>query len=158
MQRNYNFLKPVADLNAEKGSSKLTVKDLNTVEKYADKLYKSLGVDVEFTRHFLDRVNDARNIKQITIAELIRLFKQSYKKYGKEIPKLGNDAQAVLNDIKTDINMPFVLKWDGKEFELIAKTIMRKKDFKTSNKKLSFEENQPKRILRLAKSFKRKYD
>ena len=47
---------------------------------------------------------------------------------------------------------------DGKEFELIAKTIMRKKDFKTSNKKLSFEENQPKRILRLAKSFKRKYD
>ena len=158
MQRNYNFLKPVADLNAEKGSSQLTVKDLDTVEKYADKLYKSLGVDVEFTRHFLDRVNDARNIKQITIAELIRLFKQSYKKYGKEIPKLGNDAQAGLNDIKTDINMHFVLKWDGKKFELIAKTIMRKKDFKTSNKKLSFEENQPKRILRLAKSFKRKYD
>ena len=158
MQRNYNFLKPVADLNAEKGSSQLTAKDLDTVEKYADKLYKSLGVDIEFTRHFLDRVNDTRNIKQITVAELIRLFKQSYKKYGKQIPKLGNDAQAVLNDIKTDINMPFVLKWDGKEFELIAKTIMRKKDFKTSNKKLSFEENQPKRILRLAKSFKRKYD
>ena len=158
MQRNYNFLKPVADLNAEKGSSQLTAKDLDTVEKYADKLYKSLGVDIAFTRHFLDRVNDTRNIKQITVAELIRLFKQSHKKYGKEIPKLGNDAQAVLNDIKTDINMPFVLKWDGKEFELIAKTIMRKKDFKTSNKKLSFEENQPKRILRLAKSFKRKYD
>lgn len=158
MQRNYNFLKPVADLNAEKGSSQLTSKDLDTVEKYADKLYKSLGVDIEFTRHFLDRVNDTRNVKQITVAELIRLFKQSYKKYGKQIPKLGNDAQAVLNDIKTDINMPFVLKWDGKEFELIAKTIMRKKDFKTSNKKLSFEENQPKRILRLAKSFKRKYD
>ena len=158
MQRNYNFLKPVADLNAEKGSSQLTAKDLDTVEKYADNLYKSLGVDIAFTRHFLDRVNDTRNIKQITVAELIRLFKQSYKKYGKQIPKLGNDAQAVLNDIKTDINMPFVLKWDGKELELIAKTIMRKKDFKTSNKKLSFEENQPKRILRLAKSFKRKYD
>ena len=158
MQRNYNFLKPVADLNAEKGSSQLTAKDLDTVEKYADKLYKSLGVDIAFTRHFLDRVNDTRNVKQITVAELIRLFKQSFKKYGKQIPKLGNDAQAVLNDIKTDINMPFVLKWDGKEFELIAKTIMRKKDFKTSNKKLSFEENQPKRILRLAKSFKRKYD
>ena len=158
MQRNYNFLKPVADLIAEKGSSELTAKDLDTVEKYADKLYKSLGVDIAFTRHFLDRVNDTRNVKQITVAELIRLFKQSYKKYGKQIPKLGNDAQAVLNDIKTDINMPFVLKWDGKEFELIAKTIMRKKDFKTSNKKLSFEENQPKRILRLAKSFKRKYD
>ena len=158
MQRNYNFLKPVADLNAEKGSFQLTAKDLDTVEKYADKLYKSLGVDIAFTRHFLDRVNDTRNVKQITVAELIRLFKQSYKKYGKQIPKLGNDAQAVLNDIKTDINMPFVLKWDGKEFELIAKTIMRKKDFKTSNKKLSFEENQPKRILRLAKSFKRKYD
>ena len=57
----------------------LTKQDLDSIEKYADSLYKSVGIDVEFTRHFLDRVNDARNKKQITVAELIRLFKQSYK-------------------------------------------------------------------------------
>ncbi len=116
----------------------ITKKDLDGVEKYADRLYKSLGIDVEFTRHFLDRVNDARNKKQITVAELIRLFKQSYKKYGKKIAKLGPDAEAVINDMQTDVNMPFVLKWDGKELDLIAKTVMRKKDFKTPDPKLSF--------------------
>jgi len=43
-----------------------------------------------------------------------------------------------LNDTQTDINLPFVLKWDerNKEFDLISKTIMRKKDFKTSGPKL----------------------
>lgn len=149
---------PIAQLNDSAGSAKLSKSDLDSVEKYADKLYKAVGVDIEFTRHFLDRVNDERNKKQITVAELIRLFKKSYQKYGKKIPKLGDDAQAVLNDMTTDVNMPFVLKWDGKEFELVAKTIMRKKDFKTSNQKLSFEETQPRRVLNIIKKHRNKYD
>ena len=111
--------------------------DLDQVEKYADKLFAVVGIDVEFTRHFLDRVNDERNKKPISTAELIRLFRLSYKKHGKRIPKLGPKAQAVLHDMETDINMPFVLNIDRKgELELVAKTVMRKKDFKTSNTKL----------------------
>mgnify|MGYP001181156102 FL=1 len=131
--------KPIADLNAASGEGQLTKADLDNVEKYADRLYKSVGIDVEFTRHFLDRVNDVRNKKQITMAELIRMFKQSYKKHGKKIAQLGPDAEAVLNDMQTDVNMPFVLKWDGKELDLVAKTVMRKKSFATSNPKLSFK-------------------
>ena len=131
--------KPIADLNAAAGDAPLTKQDLDTVEKYADRLYKSVGIDVEFTKHFLDRVNDARNKKQITVAELIRMFKKSRKMHGKKIAQLGPDAEAVLNDMQTDVNMPFVLKWDGKELDLVAKTVMRKKDFATSNQKLSFK-------------------
>ena len=42
--------------------------------------------------------------------------------------------------MKTNINMPFVLnKTRGGELELVAKTVMRKKNFSTSNTKLSFE-------------------
>ena len=52
---------------------------------------------------------------------------------------LGKDAEALMKDMKTDVNVPFVLKWDGKEFDLIAKTIMRKKNFKSSNKKFAVE-------------------
>ena len=124
--------------NYQKLNEGVSKKDLDEVEKYADKLFAAVGIDVEFTRHFLDRVNDARNNKQITSAELIRLFRETYKKHGKKIPKLGPDAEAVLNDMKTDINMPFVLKWDNKsqEFDMVAKTVMRKKDFATSNQKL----------------------
>ena len=146
---------PIADLNANKhnnskkqllgpvkprtGEKEITKSDLDQLERYADRLFGAVGIDVEFTRHFLDRVNDVRNKMQITSAELTRLFKQSYKKFGKVIRKLGPDAQAVLSDMKTDINMPFVLNLKGGELELVAKTVMRKKDFKTSNPKLAFE-------------------
>ena len=129
---------PTADLNAQK-EREVKKSDLDQLERYADRLFASLGIDVEFTKHFLDRVNDERNVKQITPSELTRLFKQSYKKHGKTIAKLGADAEAVINDMKTDINMPFVLNLKGGELELVAKTVMRKKDFKTSNRKLSFE-------------------
>jgi len=116
----------------------VTKTDLDQVEKYADKLFAAVGIDVEFTRHFLDRVNDERNKKPINTAELIRLFRLTYKKYGKKIPKMGPDAQAVIHDMETDINMPFVLNVDKSGMlDLVAKTVMRKKDFKTSNPKLN---------------------
>ena len=130
---------PIANLNAQ-SEKEVKKSDLDQIEKYADRLFASLDIDVEFTRHFLDRVNDARNVKQITPSELTRLFKQTYKKYGKTISKLGDDAEAVINDMKTDINMPFVLNVKGGELELVAKTVMRKKNFKTPNRKLSFED------------------
>ena len=130
---------PIADLNADE-KKKVKKSDLDQIERYADRVFAAVGIDVEFTRHFLDRVNDARNVKQITPSELTRLFKQSFKKYGKKISKLGDDAQAVINDMKTNINVPFVLnKTRGGELELVAKTVMRKKNFSTSNTKLSFE-------------------
>ena len=129
---------PIINLNAQ-SEKPLKKSDLDQIEKYADRIFASLGIDVEFTRHFLDRVNDARNNKQITPAELTRLFKQSHKKFGKTIAQLGPDAEAVINDMKTDINMPFVLNLKGGELELVAKTVMRKKDFKTSGPKLKFE-------------------
>ena len=117
----------------------ISQRDLDGIEKFADRLFAKVNIDVEFTRHFLDRVNDERNKKQITTAELTRLFKQTYNKHGKKIPQLGPDAEAVLTDMRTDINMPFVLKYDrqNQEFELVAKTVMRKKGFKTSNQTLS---------------------
>ena len=112
--------------------------ELDQVEKYEDKLFAAVGIDVEFTRHFLDRVNDERNKKPINTAELIRLFRLTYKKHGKKIPKMGPDAQAVIHDMETDVNMPFVLNVDKSGMlDLVAKTVMRKKDFKTSNPKLN---------------------
>jgi 5'(3')-deoxyribonucleotidase len=120
----------------------VTQGDLNKLEDYADKLFSKVGVDVEFTRHFLDRVNDTRNQKQINVAELIRIFKQEYKYYGKKIAQLGPDAEAVMKDMRTDVNIPFALRWDSanNELDLIAKTVMRKKDFKTSNPEFAVEE------------------
>ena len=117
----------------------VTRQELMQLEQYLDKMYASLGIDVEFTRHFLDRVNDPRNQKQITVNELARLFKQHYHKHGKKIAQLGPDAQAVLKDLSTNVNLPFVLDWNRQtqELELIAKTVMRKKNFRTSNQEFT---------------------
>ena len=118
----------------------ITKLHLDAIEKFADKLWAKVGLDVEFTRHFLDRVNDSRNKKQITAGEVQRLFRQSYKKYGKKIARLGKDAEAVIKDMQTDINMPFVLQLDKNgELDLVAKTVMRKKNFRTSNQTFAIE-------------------
>mgnify|MGYP003308087394 CR=1 FL=1 len=116
---------------------RISKSDLDQIEKYADRLFASLGIDVEFTRHFLDRVNDERNKKPINQAELVRLFRLTYKKYGKKIAQMNPDAEAVITDMETDVNMPFVINLDkGGMLDLVAKTVMRKKDFKTSSQKL----------------------
>lgn len=111
---------------------------LDTLEKHLDRLFAAVGIDVEFTRHFLDRVNDRRNGEQITLKELAILFKDAYNKYGKQIAQMGPDAEAVIKDMRSDVNVPFALDWDSnkQELDLVAKTVMRKKDFKTSNPEL----------------------
>ena len=113
--------------------------ELDSIESYLDKLFAAIGIDVEFTRHFLDRVNDARNRKQIEPEELEDLFSKTYDDHGQEIQKLGANAEAVLVDMETNINVPFVLKYDPstKKLQLISKTVMRKQNFQTSNKKLT---------------------
>lgn len=103
---------------------------LNQVETFADKLWAKLGIDVQFTRHFVERLNDERNGKPITTAELIRLFKKEYETYGQKISKLDN-MEAVLKDLTTELNLPFVIKDTNNGKTLVAKTIMRKSDFRS---------------------------
>jgi len=45
----------------------ITNTQLNALEKALDNLFSSLNIDVEFTRHFIDRANDDRNGQQITM-------------------------------------------------------------------------------------------
>jgi hypothetical protein len=119
----------------------ITTAMLNKLEEYLDQLFSKLGMDVQFTTHFLDRANDARNKTQITLKELAILFKDAYIKYGKRIAQMGPDAEAVIKDMRSDINVPFVLNWDSynKELDLVAKTVMRKKNFSTPDQELQLQ-------------------
>ena len=113
---------------------------LKQVEKFADALFSKLGIDVEFTKHFKDRVNDTRNKPAVPATELVDFFKKAFARHGDTIPAMASGKEALLNDIQKELNLPFVYKWDGKnfEFDLIAKTIMRKQNFRTSDKVLRF--------------------
>jgi hypothetical protein len=113
-------------------------KQLNDLEKFADRLLDKFDIDIEFTRHFADRMNDARNKPAISIPEMQRLFKKIAKEKGQNIKKHGN-AEAVLKDMQSDLNLPIVVNYKNGEFEVVNKTIMRKKDFKTTSPVVKYE-------------------
>ena len=112
--------------------------DVVGLEKFADRILKKYGVDIEFTKHFVDRINDPRNSPEIKVSELQRFFKKIQKNKAKNI--INNpDTQAVLKDISTNLNLPVVIKTKGDEIEVTNKTIMRKQNFKTPNKVIKYE-------------------
>lgn len=106
----------------------VTPQDLDHVEQIADQLWAKLGVDVEFTRHFLDRVNDERNGQPISVDELVAMFQKEFKTNGIQISNMRR-PEAVLKDLLSNINIPFVLKKNGDQKDLVAKTVMRKRNF-----------------------------
>jgi len=118
--------------SVEEGTiNEIPMGDLQKIDTFADKQLNP--VDVVLTdKHFFDRLNDPRNDKEISSAELIGFFKR-LSKYKKEfVDFLNQYNQIVAVDDRTNINIPFMKQAN----KAIAKTIMRKKDFKTPNKKL----------------------
>ncbi len=140
--KNYNHIaKQWIKANSTGTNENISQTQLNGLEAIIDRAFSNVGIDVEFTRHFLQRANDDRNGKPITIKELGQIFAKEYKRWGKPIAQMGPDSEAVMKDLESDVNVPFALRWNGKELELIAKTVMRKKNFKTSNKEFEVNED-----------------
>lgn len=104
-------------------------------EKIVDQLFKKFGIDFQFTRHFGDRMSDDRNDPCITMKELAEFIKKIYAKQGKSLKGVAG-AEAVIKDMQKDLNIPVAVTYDQKndEFDVVMKTIMRKKNFKTPNK------------------------
>ena len=108
--------------------------ELDNIEDFADK--KLDPVDIDLTSdHFFDRLNNPRNKKDISKAELIGFFKRLAKKKKDFIEFLLKYKEIVATDDRTNINIPFMRLAN----KAIAKTIMRKKDFQTSNPQLALE-------------------
>ena len=111
--------------------SEIPMGDLKQIDTFADK--KLNPVDVVLTdKHFFDRLNDPRNDKEISKAELIGFFKRLSKKKKEFLSFLDKYNQVVASDDRTNINIPFMKQAN----KVIAKTVMRKKDFKTQNQKV----------------------
>ena len=130
----------VFDLVSPTLNEGISKNELNSIESYADSLFNKLGIDIEFTKHFFNRLNDIRNKKPISIAELIGVFKKLYKKHGKPLSKTEDDLEAVVKDFNKNINIPFVIDVTQDGIDMTAKTIMRKQDFQTSNPVIALEE------------------
>ena len=136
---------------------KLDKKDIKQIDTFADKQLDPVDVDLT-SDHFFDRLNDPRNDKEISNAELIGFFKRLAKKKKNLLDFLSKYKEIVASDSRTDINIPFLKQAD----KIIAKTILRKKDFQTSNPQLSLERDLSDKEERIAQSlpdkeFKKRY-
>lgn len=113
--------------------------ELAAIEKELDSLFKSLKIDIEFTKHFHERLNDPRNGKQVTINELIGIYISLFTKHGKKLSKTSGQQGSLdelVKSLNTNINIPVVVEYDKnkKEVVIVAKTMMRKKNWKTKDK------------------------
>ena len=126
---------------SEMTENKISQSEINNLERFADRILNKYGVDIEFTRHFVDRLNDARNNPSIKVAELQKFFKKIQKNKARNIIKQNDQTDAVLKDMETNLNLPVKIIKRGNEFEVINKTIMRKTNFHVgSSKTIRYED------------------
>ncbi len=114
--------------------------DVEDLDNLADRELNPIDVDLS-GNHFFDRLNDPRNNPQIDYLELEDFFTKLGNNRDEFIDFLNQYKSVVATDTETDINIPF-MKMANKA---IAKTVMRKRNFKTPNEKIELEEADPKK-------------
>ena len=115
------------------------MRQIREFEKFVDRLFAKFGIDFKFTKHFADRMSDSRNKPCITLQELADFIKKMYARQGKSIKTVAG-AEAVVKDLQTDLNIPVAVEYDARndEFDVVMKTILRKRNFKTPNKIIKY--------------------
>jgi hypothetical protein len=110
--------------------------EIDDIDDYAADALSPL--DLKIPPHFVDRVNDRRNRPEIEADELYDFFDKLSDEKDELEDMLDSEEEIVAVDSDTDINIP--LAKDRRDPNtVVAKTIMRKKNFATSNPKLVFE-------------------
>lgn len=117
----------------------ITWDELKSVQNWINKMWSVLHMDIEFTHHFFDRVNDARNKVQITVKELVSLLQKEFQKFGEKLKFMKPGMEVLLRSAESNINIPVAFHWDAsrKMLDVVAKTVMRKKNFLTRTKTLT---------------------
>jgi hypothetical protein len=120
--------------------------ELSKIDRYADDALAP-KIDIEISKHFGDQVNLDRNNPEIEPKELYDFFtKLSNKK--DQLASLLNKDEVVATDSTSNINIPLVKVGSLKDKIIAkAKTIMRKRNYQTSNSKLVFEKVQDDSII-----------
>lgn len=122
----------------EEQCNHITFQQIKQLEKFADTLLKDYDIDIQFTKHFGDRMGDERNNPCIKIDELKAFFRKVYA--NKALKIRGNvGIEAVIRDVQRKLNMPAIIKRDRNgEVDVRFKTIMRKQNFKSSNRRIDY--------------------
>lgn len=96
--------------------------EIQELEAHLDALMRTVGLDVEFSRHFVERLLGRE--KRITQEEIVMAFAKLKSKYKKRLlsAKKKPGYEAVLKDFSNDLNIVFGIRGG----ELMNVTIKRK--------------------------------
>ena len=120
--------------------------DFISLEKILDNMFEDLGIDINFTRHFKERVIE----RGLTEEDIIELMEKIYDTYGDEVADLGKDENRVFTHIKRLVDIAAINKGYGEDYlkDLVLKTAykrnsLREPEFRTnsSSPKLKVNEN-----------------
>ena len=102
--------------------------EVQELESQLDKMFSTLGMDVEFTKHFVERLLGRE--KNITVGEIVAAFNKLKKKYkGKLLKaKKQNMGPGALQDFDSDLNVLFAIQPDkaNNEYDLVNITVKQK--------------------------------
>ena len=120
--------------------------DFVSLEKILDDMFEDLGIDINFTRHFKERVIE----RGLTEEDIIELMKKIYDTHGDEVADLGKDENRVFTHLRRLVDIAAINKGYGEDYlkDLVLKTAykrnsLREPEFRTnrSSPKLRVNEN-----------------
>ena len=132
--------------------SEMSAKDLNHAENEIDTIFRVAGADIEFTRHFMNRVldhgeegryeyddNQYARETDVTPEELVKIFKTFWKEKGRvmalQLKKDPKSFEFVLKDIATAVNIPIAVSVVGNQrvVRLDCQTLIRNPNWRSSS-------------------------
>lgn len=110
------------------------------LENQVTQLFNDIGLRVQFSKHFKDRVdNNYGRESSVTEDEILKMFLQLKRRYGRQLFNAKNRPKefiGLLKDASTNLNIPFSIDYDkvyNGLHKLNAITIMRKKNFQNDS-------------------------
>jgi len=101
---------------------------ITELERQLDKMFMPLGLDVEFSRHFIERLLGRE--REITVGEVVAGFQKLKSKYKRQLlkAKKTDAGPGALQDFDSDLNVLFAIQPDKKnnEYDLVNITVKRK--------------------------------
>lgn len=100
--------------------------EVQQLEAELDHLMASVGLDVTFSRHFIERLLGRE--RSVSVAEVVDAFRKLKAKYKQRLlrAKKAGDYEAILKDFDNDLNIVFGIEQKGRMPELVNITIKRK--------------------------------
>lgn len=103
--------------------------DVQYVEKYLNALYAKIKLGFNFSNHFMERVNDSRNVPPINKQELLVFYGKLFEKHKDDLMKLRPEEEVLISNEQMQLHSPIVLKQGNRSNFIRVKTIIRKKKY-----------------------------